>query len=142
MKTPQPTALQRTAYEAVIRLGTQAAAARELGQYQGTIRGAVLRYCHLTGEPLPEGMTAGSRRPTAAGVLRETPARLDAIERDLAAALISIDRLVALVSTFVDRQPVILGVSTGSNQRRADGGAGGRQVARDTRVALRQVAGR
>lgn len=134
-KSTKPTAMQERAYEAVMRLGTQAAAAREIGTYQGTIRGAVLRYCEITGTPLPPSMAAGTRPVSAAAVLRATPERLDSIEADLAAVRADLATLVGLVGSFVHRQPVVLG-TVGPNRRKADGGEGGKREARAIRRAV------
>ncbi len=136
-KVIAPTAMQTRAYEAVMRLGTQAAAAKKLETYQGTIRGAVLRYCAITGADLPAGMTAGARTLSAAATLRAVPQRLVEIESRLSAMEGDLRALRVLVESFVHRQPVILGAGP-THRREADGGVGGR---REVRRIARVVGG-
>lgn len=141
----EPTALQRAAYEAVVRLGSQSAASKELGRHQGTVRGAVLAYCQITGDPLPEGVSAGGRKKTAAAVMHETPERLDRIEGLLADQILAgeamrmqIADLTAAIEGFMARQPLILEVRP-RHERQADGGRGGREELRSTGRALRKA---
>jgi hypothetical protein len=144
--TRQPTALQRAAYEAVMRLGSQQAAAAELGRHQGTIRGAVLGYCEITGELLPPGVSLGGR-VRAGTILRRVPERLVAIEDALASIderLARLDACLALLTAaiegFVARQPLILEVRP-QHRRQVDGGEGGRREHRGVARDLRKVAG-
>lgn len=55
MRAPVPTALQRRAWETVLRTGTQMAAAKELGMTQGAVRSHLLAYARHTGHtgPIP-----------------------------------------------------------------------------------------
>ena len=131
----QPTPMQIASYEAVVRLGSQSDASRELQRHQGSIRADVLRYVELTGAPLPDGVSGVRRAPSAAQVLAGVPARLDAIEADIVATRAALERLTELVEGFVQRQPIVI-AGVGLNRRQADGGEGGKREQR----AIRRVA--
>lgn len=73
-----PSATQARCWEAVVRLGSQTAAARELGVTQGAVRGAILAYSAITGEPIPKPARGRPSGVTRARIteLEATVARL------------------------------------------------------------------
>ena len=77
-----PTEHQRRCWEAAVRLGSQSAAARELGMKQGSLRNALLGYAAITGEPIPRQVTG---RPN--GVTRSAMDVLEARVRAQAATI-------------------------------------------------------
>ena len=79
-----PSATQARCWEAVVRLGSQTAAARELGVTQGAVRGAILAYSAITGEPIPKPARGRPSGVTRARIteLEATIARLrEAVKR-------------------------------------------------------------
>lgn len=131
-----PTLFQAAAYDAYIKHGNQMDASRALGRHQGSVRNDIMRYCEITGTPLPDGIRGSRRPPSAAQIMAQVPPRLDAQEERLAAIEGDLRRLTLLVESFVGRQPVILGVGP-THRRKADGGVGGRNEHR----ALPRVVG-
>lgn len=132
-----PTPRQIQVYEAVVRLGSQAAAALELGIPTGAVSSALTQYRLKTGAPHPNPDRARPQGEHRVGLtLREAagqlPDRLDAVEARVSDLTASIDALARLageladeVRSFVNRQPVVLQVMA-THRRQADGGVGGR----------------
>jgi DNA-binding transcriptional LysR family regulator len=132
-----PTTRQIQVYEAVVRLGSQAAAALELGMPTGAVSSAITQYRLKTGAPHPNPERARPRGEHRVSLtLREAagqlPDRLDAVEArvgELTAAVDALGRLAGElaheVRGFVGKQPIILEVRP-TYRRQADGGLGPR----------------
>lgn len=121
--------------------GAQSRTARTLGITQGALASSLEGYRRITG--IGGEVARIKRQPRPTEMLRDLPARLEALETQVANAVAGVSALAELqhdlarsIHEWTDRQPIYVEMRP-RHQRVVDGGEGGLREAR----RLRKVAG-